>query len=308
MQRILDPGKIEDFAQRAVPRLRPPDRAHLFVKRAARLRQLSAGHSLADYLRLMAELAEAQHTALSRCGATLPTDEHLARMHNRGIPPIQATTWLREAHWRDVLAQICEVLMAQPRTTATVRDVCQRLRLAQPAQLESQADLLLSACGTGVAQGPIDVAAAPFVTAALQVYWVALASRLPPTRSVERGACRLCPLCGMRPVASIVRADRESQGYRYLHCALCAMEWHMVRITCSQCEATRGISYQSIDGQGDTVRAECCDSCHTYRKILYQEKDPDTDPVADDLASLALDLLLSDAGYHRANAQPLLWQ
>jgi FdhE protein len=29
--------------------------------------------------------------------------------------------------------------------------------------------------------------------------------------------------------------------------------------------------------------------------------------VADDLASLALDLLLSEAGYHRASANPLLW-
>jgi FdhE protein len=32
------------------------------------------------------------------------------------------------------------------------------------------------------------------------------------------------------------------------------------------------------------------------------------EPVADDLASLALDLLMSEAGYHRASANPLLWQ
>jgi FdhE protein len=31
------------------------------------------------------------------------------------------------------------------------------------------------------------------------------------------------------------------------------------------------------------------------------------EPVADDLASLALDLLVSEAGYHRASGNPLLW-
>ncbi len=82
----------------------------------------------------------------------------------------------------------------------------------------------------------------------------------------------------------------------------------MVRVTCSQCESTKGISYQAIEGAADAVRAECCDSCMTYRKILYQEKDGGVEPVADDLASLALDLLLAEAGYHRGSGNPLLWQ
>ena len=41
MQRILEPGQIEAFAQRAIPRLRLPDRAHVFSMRAERLRKLS---------------------------------------------------------------------------------------------------------------------------------------------------------------------------------------------------------------------------------------------------------------------------
>ena len=81
----------------------------------------------------------------------------------------------------------------------------------------------------------------------------------------------------------------------------------MVRVTCSQCEATQAISYQTIEGHHDAIRAECCDTCHTYRKILYQEKDSDVDPIADDLASLALDLLLTEAGYRRASGNPLFW-
>jgi FdhE protein len=81
----------------------------------------------------------------------------------------------------------------------------------------------------------------------------------------------------------------------------------MVRVKCSHCFTTQGISYQSIEDGPKGIRAECCDTCRTYRKILYQEDDGAIEPVADDLASLALDLLLSEAGYRRASANPLLF-
>jgi FdhE protein len=89
---------------------------------------------------------------------------------------------------------------------------------------------------------------------------------------------------------------------------LCATEWHLVRITCSHCLTTEGIVYHSIEGGSQAVLAETCGQCHTYRKIVYQEKDPEGEPVADDLASISLDLLMSEAGFHRASGNPLLWQ
>ena len=61
-------------------------------------------------------------------------------------------------------------------------------------------------------------------------------------------------------------------------------------------------------GSGVIEGAESCDQCHTYRKILSQEQDVGVEPVADDLASLALDLLMGEAGYHRGSTNPLLWQ
>ena len=62
--------------------------------------------------------------------------------------------------------------------------------------------------------------------------------------------------------------------------------------------------------RGDLECHPCraCDSCRCYRKIFYQERDMGVEPVADDLARLALDLLMSEAGYHRASGNPLLWQ
>jgi FdhE protein len=105
-----------------------------------------------------------------------------------------------------------------------------------------------------------------------------------------------------------VRAEQGYQGYRYLHCALCATEWHLVRIKCSHCESTAGIHYHTIEGGSTAIRAESCDECRTYRKICYQEHDMEVEPLADDLGSLSLDLLMTEAGFHRGSGNPLLWQ
>ena len=306
MRRILEPGQIEAFAEGAIPRLRLPDRTRLFAARAQRLRQLGGtgapGQAIGDYLRLMAVVAEAQQVALRTFEAPLPTATQIGQSHTHGMPLIHASGWPREREWRDLVAQLCGSVAAARDVPPGTREACERLRALPPQQMEAQADALLAARADA-----IEVAAAPFLMAALQVYWVALASRLTPDNVAELEVPGLCPMCGTLPVASIVRADEHSQGYRYLHCALCATEWHLVRITCSQCQGTANIAYHSIEGGSEAIRAESCDECHTYRKILYQEKDPDAEPVADDLGSLALDLLMSEAGYHRGSGNPLLW-
>jgi FdhE protein len=303
MQRILDPAQIEAFAERAIPRIRLPDRESVFATRARRLRKLGEGHSIGEYLRLMAACADAQHSVLASFDAALPSEEQIAQARAHRMPPIHAPGWQRESRWRDALNSLCDSIARLPEFPSSVRDVCVALRHSQPAAIESQADALLAAQPDGV-----DAAAAPFVMAALQVYWVHLTSAFTTQNVSVLDVPGVCPLCGTLPVASIVRADKRSQGYRYLHCALCTTEWHMVRITCSHCQATQSIAYHSIEGGSEAVRAETCGNCKTYRKILYQEKDTDVEPVADDLASLALDLLMSEAGYHRGSGNPLLWQ
>lgn len=303
MQRVLDPAQVEAFAQRAIPRIRLPDRTTLFSIRAQRLRQLSDNHAIGDYLRLMAAVADAQQAALSGLTTLPPSIEQIAQARVHRMPPIHAIGWPRESRWRDVLARLCDSVAALPQFPASVGDVCERLRRTQPEQIEAQADALLAARTTG-----IDAAAAPFLMAALQIYWVSLASQLAVEDVADLDVPAVCPACGTLPVASVVRTDKRSEGYRYLHCTLCAIEWHLVRITCSHCQATKEIAYHSIEGGSQAVRAESCDNCRTYRKILYQEQDTGVEPVADDLASLALDLLMSEAGYHRGSGNPLLWQ
>jgi FdhE protein len=306
MQRILDPSQIEAFAQRSLPRLRLPERERVFATRAARLRQQSengaVGHAIGDYLRLMAHLADAQHAALTDLESTLPSAEQIAKAHEFRMPLVPANGWRREEHWRQILVSLCASLARLPDLSAPAHAVCDRLRTLDPTALEAQADSSLAA-----QPGAVDAAAAPFLMAALQVYWVDLASRLSSEAVLALDVPGVCPTCGTLPIASVVRADPRSQGIRYLHCALCATEWHMVRVKCSHCYTTQGITYQSIENGPPAIRAECCDTCRTYRKILYQEHDGNVEPIADDLASLALDLLLSEAGYRRAAANPLLF-
>ena len=38
------------------------------------------------------------------------------------------------------------------------------------------------------------------------------------------------------------------------------------------------------------------------------EKDTAVDPVADDVATLELDLLMAEKDFHRASGNPMLWQ
>jgi FdhE protein len=307
MTRILEPGQIEAFAQRSVPRVRLPGPEGPFTGRARRLRQLAApggpGQAIADYLQLMAAVADAQARHLPDFPAAPPTADAIARARAHRMPLLHATGWARSPAWRAELLRISASVAASPSASPGVREVDRRLQGLTVQELEAQADALLAARASG-----IDVATAPFLMSALQVHWVALASRLKAEDVAPLDVPGVCPVCGTLPVASIVRSDEGSQGYRYLHCALCATEWHLVRVTCSQCQNTENLGYHSIEGSSGAIRAESCDRCHTYRKILYQEKDVDVEPVADDLASLALDLLMADAGYQRGSGNPLLWQ
>jgi FdhE protein len=61
----------------------------------------------------------------------------------------------------------------------------------------------------------------------------------------------------------------------------------------------KGIAYYGIEGGSAAVKAETCDACHGYLKILHMEKDPNVDALADDVASIALDVLMAESGIAR---------
>jgi len=305
LQRILPRGEIEALDHNVIPRVSLPDRASVFATRAARLRQLASDSPVADYLLLMAQLVDAQQRALKDCAAPEASEDRVALAQAHGMPPLQAIGWPRDPMWRNILAQLVDEVSRGKNVPAEAIEVCAALRRAvdeDPESLEDLAEAVLAEQDQGV-----DSAAAPFVMAALQVYWTDLASRFDDKQLPVVSPFGVCPVCASLPVASVVRVGGQFEGYRYLCCSLCATQWHMVRVKCTHCEDVESVAYQAIDGRSPAIKAETCDHCHTYRKIFYQDKDLHVEPVADDLASLMLDVLVGEAGYSRASGNPLLW-
>ncbi|CAM5788100.1 formate dehydrogenase accessory protein FdhE [Castellaniella caeni] len=306
LQRILERGEIESLDHTKIPRLRLPEGGTVFAERAARLRQLSAGHAAAAYLQLMAQIADIQHRLLPDCPAPTLDPEALQLAQAHGMPPLQAIGRERDPSWRHVLQALLDQLAGLDTLTPQTRSVMtqlQTLRTQSPDDLESLADAILAE-----RDADIDCQQAPFIMAALQVYWTAQASRLDPVQVPHGTPFGTCPVCGSLPVASIQRVGGTRDGLRFLCCSLCATEWHVVRVTCTHCENNKSILYHSIEGGPEAIQAESCDECHSYRKLFNQEKDLEVEPVADDLASIPLDVLMGEAGYSRASGNPLLWQ
>ncbi len=206
------------------------------------------------------------------------------------MPPISAASWPRDPVWRQGAAAIARELA--PHAPPPAREVLESIQAMDGAALEALADRVLGAD----LDGP-DAAYLPFVAAALQVHWTALAAGLDRTKIAPADAPGVCPACGFPPVAGVVRTDGEVARLRYLHCGLCNTEWHLVRVTCAACRESSRIAYYHAEGSDGSIRAETCEACRSYLKIVYRENSPEADPVADDLATLALDLAVEEAGY-----------
>lgn len=318
--RVMSPEEIAARAAGETPFLHWPERATFFAEREMRLRQLSRSHAMGDFLAFMADLAHAQDTQLKALqGVTLPDGAAIDEAARRGVPPLPSADWPRDPAWHGVLKAMAVALQAS--APAGAQPVLQRLAGADEVFLERQADALLN----GVMAG-LDLASAPIVAGALQVYWTHMVLAVKqhhqgqgqPFGRVDDET--VCPCCGSRPTASITRSAGESLGQRYLHCSLCGMQWHMVRIKCPHCLSTKSLSYHSLDAADKTddteasaaraalatVQAESCDECGHYLKMVHTDRDPFVDPVADDLASLTLDLLVSETGKQRGGVNLML--
>jgi FdhE protein len=197
------------------------------------------------------------------------------------------------------LAQLPELLHALDMPEAA-RGALNRVAQASPAQRDAMVRNLLDDAV------PADsVAEHAFVAAALQVDFARRAARLDAARlqPVGDGAC---PACGAPPVASLLVDWPGAHGSRFCACWLCSTLWNVVRIKCTLCGSTQGIAYHAVAGVAEAVKAETCERCRGYVKILHQHVDPTLDPIADDVATLGLDLLLRETGFRRGAFNPFL--
>ncbi len=292
-----DPTNIGEVS--APPFARLPDPSQLFLRRAQRLAMLAEGHQLGPYLRFLARLAEAQHSIqVSLFDPEEPDMEASERARSFGMPPLD-----RNRSITPTLSETLECLIAAA-TSVDNPDAAaaalERLRKAEPSEHHG---MMRNVLADAI---PVETLAEHvYVAAALQVHFARLATRLDASTLVPVGD-GVCPVCGGPPVSSVIVGWQGAYGARFCACSLCGTLWNYVRIKCTLCGSTKGIGYQEIEGGPGTVKAETCNSCGGYVKILHQHKDPALDVMADDVATLGLDLLVREGGYRRGSFNPFL--
>ncbi|HYG70081.1 MAG TPA: formate dehydrogenase accessory protein FdhE [Anaeromyxobacteraceae bacterium] len=270
----------------AIAPLRILDAGLLFDERAERFATLAKGHPMEEFLLLLARVARGQRAAL-RAVTVAPVE-----LSTGAAPPL-AFDRPRDPAWRAMLKIVTAEARA-PGLPAAAAAALAGLEDAGEAALESLADAVLSG------EVPPDrVAAAPFVGAALQAWFGALAAHVDPAR--VKPARVGCPVCGSPPVAGLVQGD---DTLRYLACSLCPTQWHLPRIHCASCRANDKISYLGVE-ELPGVTAEACDRCQGYVKLFSLAKREGAEPLADDAATIALDLLVSERGYRRGGVNLL---
>ena len=276
-----------------------PDK-NLFLSRSERFTKL-AKLEKSDwklYLQLLAGLSRVQHGLLADADAVVPELKRnetacLLNVHNTPIPscftPMLHALYERiKGELSDHMEQIWQRLLAMP--------VPEQEALARRL-LQHEADVT-------------DQEYSIWVHAVLQVIWTYWAMQLQETDVPSRDERVQCPCCGSDAVASIILKSGEQENLRYLHCNLCNSRWNALRAKCTFCGNTKDMTLQSVEGVTEGAlhgaSGETCDVCQGYRKMFSLSKEQHADPVADDLGSLALDMMLGEKGYSRGGANPFL--
>src|SRR5690606_12068981 len=198
---LRTPEEIAARAGRETPVLHLPVRAEVFAERELRLRELAAGHAMRDYLLLLADLTRAQHELLQdHPGMPLPDEHALQAAVSAAKPPLPAELWPRDPCWRAGLQRLLDALQARlPEGPA--RSTVVALRELEPQLLEQQADRLLN----GITLG-LDLASAPFIAAALQVYW----THMVLATQAAHGAERLAPFGRIEDATRCPRSEEHT--------------------------------------------------------------------------------------------------
>lgn len=278
-----------------------PKPMRLYAARAKRLEFL-AGHNqnLAPWLSFLAALTGLQARLAEELPRPAPIDPDRIRLarENR-MPPIDRAPLAADPALHAVLDAVLDGAAA--------------LEMPEPARLALQAVIAAPLpdrhwlLQNVLADRIPDDSVAPHLFAALavQLHLSRLAATLPADQLVKIRT-GICPSCGGRPATSSVVGMAELDGVRYAACACCQTQWNEVRLSCLCCGETGKISYRSVETEQATVRAEVCGDCDFWVKVLYQNKNPSLEPIADDVASLGLDLMMKDQGLRRGGFNPFL--
>ena len=293
------PQGVKDLGPQATPPyVVLPGPSAIFLTRSKRLRSIAAEHPLAPYLSFVAILAKAQASVQAGLPpAGHPRAEQIQQAIEHGVPPLARATFEPGEAGEAMLRGFLEGL--RPASTPA----------GAGAAIQLPAGAACRQAAPDHSRGAEDTPAK---------YRKPRARSRGPTGSLCRLAAQLtaaelkpiadsvCPACGSPPMTSSVVGWPGAHNSRYCTCSLCGTMWNVVRVKCVLCSSTEGIAYHSVEGSTGTVKAETCEKCGKYVKILYQVKDHMLDPLADDVATLELDMLLAKEGWKRGGNNPFL--
>jgi FdhE protein len=293
-----DPVPIGEIAE--PPFVRLPDRDRIFLIRSERFAALAAGHPLAGYLRFLSALCRAQHEAQAGVAPpAMPAADAVTRAREFGMPPLDRKRFTASTEFDAILARLLQLAEAIEKPPAAATALARVVDAGAGERLAMAGHVLADSIPAE------ELAEHVYAAAALQVHFARLAAQLDNKSLVPIGD-GACPACGAPPVSSMVVGWQRAHGTRFCACSLCGTLWNYVRIKCTLCASTAGIAYQEVDGGTGTVKAETCEACKAYVKILHQHKDPALEPIADDVASLGVDILVREQGYRRGGFNPFL--
>jgi FdhE protein len=277
-----------------------PDVSSVFLRRSERFAELAPGHQIEPYLSLLAKITRAQHDVQSTMPTPAPPDARQLQLARENVMPPISTTLMELGETADQTFELLLQRLAAEDLAATARLTLEAVQHATPADRRAMMQAVISD------EVPTDaVAEHVLAAAAIQLLFARLAAQL-DVASLQSVADGACPSCGGAPSASAIVGWNGAHGTRFCTCSTCATQWNVVRIRCLVCGNEKGIAYHSLEGGPDTIMGETCESCSSYVKMIHQHKDHTLDPVADDVASLALDLTLTKEGWTRASINPFL--
>jgi FdhE protein len=277
-----------------------PVQSSLFLARSKRLAALAPKNELEPYLKFLSALTRAQHEAGQDLPhAVLPSFASIRQSLEHGMPPLARALIASD----EVVQMAIDRLLAHLMGADVPVETTAAMQALRGASLDAR-HWMVSAVLDGAIRKD-DLAEQVIVAAGLQVHFARLAALLAADdlKSVADGTC---PVCGSAPMTSCVVGWPKAHNTRFCACSLCGTMWNVVRVKCVQCSSTGGIGYHTIEGKPETVKAETCDSCRGYVKILYQVNEPALDPLADDVATLGLDVLMAQGGWKRGGQNPFL--
>ena len=108
-----------------------------------------------------------------------------------------------------------------------------------------------------------------------------------------------CPTCGSEP--SMIEEVRGRRTYRQAVCSFCGTYWPTQRPLCLFCDNQNPSRFTTMDsGSAIGARADVCESCKMYIKVLTRSDSDKDNPISlylDDLLTRHVDSMLEEDDY-----------